>query len=78
MDNCIAIINLIAVLIGNFNIIKNPKLSIIMFMVCNVCYWYIIWGNMIAVSTNVILFCIGIYNLYIIRGEKNKKTCDKL
>ena len=58
------IISSIAVFGGNVMLTKNLKLSAVLFIICNISYVVICWGNPILIVQNIILAIIGLVNLF--------------
>ena len=56
------IISTIAVFGGNMILTRNLKLSALLFVICNISYVAICWGNPILMVQNVVLAIIGITN----------------
>ena len=58
------IISSIAVFGGNIMLTKNLKWSAVLFIICNISYVVICWGNPILMVQNIILAIIGLTNLF--------------
>ena len=68
----LSIVATIAVIMGNLLIAKNLKISIVLFIVCNICYVILMCNvkDYILMSQNIGLIGIGLYNYYKIRKLK--------
>ena len=56
------IISTIAVLAGNIMLTKNLKWAAVLFVICNLSYIAICWGNPILMLQNTVLAIIGLTN----------------
>ena len=56
------IISSIAVFGGNMILTKNLKWAAVLFIICNISYVAICWGNPILMVQNIILAIIGLTN----------------
>ena len=56
------IISTIAVFGGNIMLTKNLKWAAVLFVICNISYVAICWGNQILMVQNIILATIGLSN----------------
>ena len=58
------IISTVAVFGGNMILTKNLKWAAVLFIICNISYVAICWGNPILMVQNIILAIIGLVNLF--------------
>ena len=49
---------------GNLTLTKNLRLSALLFVICNISYVAICWGNPVLMVQNIILAIIGLTNLF--------------
>ena len=75
MENILSIIATVSVFGANIIIRKHMKVAIVLFIVCNICYVILMAGvNRTLMFQNIILACVGLWNLFsLYRGANNGK-----